>query len=45
MTNDNASSLLHFPQLKEIRCERDFFTTTEQERFRSKDIFLSFIEI
>lgn len=44
MTNDDASVLLHFPQLKEIRCERDFFTGTEQELLRSREIFLSFKE-
>lgn len=44
MKNDDISILLDFPQLKEIRCKRDFFTETEQELLRSKDIFLSFKE-
>ncbi len=44
MKNDDISILLDFPQLKEIRCKRDFFTETEQELLRSKNIFLSFKE-
>lgn len=44
MTNDDYSILLDFPQLKEIRCESDFFTETEQDILRSKGVFISFKE-
>lgn len=45
MTNDNASVLLHFPQLQEIRCKSNFFTKAEQSQLRSKEISLAFDEI
>ena len=45
MTNDNASVLLDFPQLQEIRCKSNFFTKAEQSLLRSEEISLAFDKI
>lgn len=45
MTNNDASVLLDFPQLQEIRCKSNFFTKAEQSQLRSEGVFLAFDEI
>lgn len=44
MKNDDYSILLNFSQLKEIRCNSDFFTENEQDILQSKGAFISFNE-